>query len=47
MGVDFIRRHEELLQAIKTKIEDLGSRQDDREEDQIQEYDKAENASDR
>ena len=47
MGTDFIRQHEDLLQTIVAKIEELGSRQDDREEDQIQEYDETEITSDR
>jgi hypothetical protein len=47
MGAEFIRQHEDLLQTIVVKIEELGSRQHDREEDQIQEYGEAENAADR
>ena len=33
MGTECIRQHEELLRTIIVKIEELGSRQDDREED--------------
>ena len=47
MSPDFILRHEQLLHTIAAKIEELGSRQDDCEEGQIQEYDEAENAADR
>jgi hypothetical protein len=47
MEAGFIRQHENLLQTIVAKIEELGSRQDDREEDQIHEYDEIENTSDR
>jgi len=47
MDAGFIRQHEDLLHTIVVKIEELGSRQDDREEDQEPEFDKAENASDR
>ena len=47
MDAEFIRQHEDLLHTIVAKIEDLGSRQDDREEDQASEYDEAENAPDR
>jgi hypothetical protein len=46
MGPEFIRQHEDLLQSIVAKIEELGSR-NDREEDQIQECDETESASDR
>jgi hypothetical protein len=47
MGAAFIRRHEDLLQAIVEKIEELGSRQNDCEEDQESEYVKTENKTDR
>ena len=47
MGAECIRQHEILLQSIVAKIETLGSRQDDREEDQIQIDDEAESAADR
>jgi hypothetical protein len=47
MDVAFIRQHEDLLQAIVEKIEELGSGQNDCEEDQESEYAENENETDR
>jgi hypothetical protein len=43
----FIRQHEDLLQTIVEKIEELGSGQNDCEEDQESEYAETENETDR
>jgi hypothetical protein len=47
MDTAFIRRHEDLLQTIVEKIEELGSGQNDCEEDQASEYDETENETNR
>lgn len=47
MDVDFIRLHEKLLLAIISKIEELGSRQHDSEEDQESENGEAESETNR
>jgi hypothetical protein len=47
MGAAFIRQHEDLLQTIVDKIEELGNRQNDCEEDQKPAYTETENETDR
>ncbi|MDR3361502.1 MAG: hypothetical protein LBO64_01445 [Desulfovibrio sp.] len=47
MDAAFIRQHEDLLQTIVDKIEELGSMHHDRQEDQESEYAEAENETGR
>ena len=47
VGREFIRQHEDLLHTIRTKIEELGNRRHDSEEDQIPENNETKIAPDR